>query len=91
VLRAVGLQDAEIERIRDVYWADGAEAAAAHVTDAMVDHWTWIGSAEEVAERIAPLRELGVTEVAVIPYTSDLGELSATVREFGTTVAPLLR
>jgi alkanesulfonate monooxygenase SsuD/methylene tetrahydromethanopterin reductase-like flavin-dependent oxidoreductase (luciferase family) len=77
--------------VREAYWAEGADAAAAHVTDAMVDHWTWIGTASEVARKIEPLQDLGVTEIALIPFTSDLDELTTTVRDFAERVAPLVR
>jgi 5,10-methylenetetrahydromethanopterin reductase len=90
-LRAAGLNDVEIASIRETYWADGPQAAATHVTDAMVDSWCWIGSPEQLAERIVPLREVGIDEIAIVPFASDLAELRAMLHNFSEHVMPLLR
>ena len=90
-LRAVGLTDAEIATIRKIYWEEGPDAAATHVTDAMIQHWTWIGSPSEIAEKIQRLRALGATQVIFVSLSEDFAELSSSVRDFGQLVGPLLR
>jgi alkanesulfonate monooxygenase SsuD/methylene tetrahydromethanopterin reductase-like flavin-dependent oxidoreductase (luciferase family) len=90
-LRAVGLTVTEITRIRETYWSRGAEAAADHVTDKMIDHWCWIGRADQLTDRVLPLAELGVTEVAIIPFAGSLDGMVSTVRSFAEAVGPVLR
>jgi 5,10-methylenetetrahydromethanopterin reductase len=90
-LRAIGFTDDQVATIREVYWSQGPEMAAAHVTDEMIDHWSWIGSPSQIVEKIQPLRDLGATEVIFVSLSNDYAELVAAVRGFGEDVGPMLR
>jgi 5,10-methylenetetrahydromethanopterin reductase len=89
-LSALGIADAQGQAIRESYWAHGPEKAAAHVTDRMIDHWAWIGPAEELAERFLALRAAGATSMAMVPWTTDLEETRAMGRLVAERVLPRL-
>jgi F420-dependent oxidoreductase-like protein len=73
---------AEATLVQDLY-LDGkkAEAAAALPAD-FIDRVTLIGPSAHVRERIAALREAGVTHLHVLPFGSDTPKLLAQVKEW---------
>jgi 5,10-methylenetetrahydromethanopterin reductase len=90
ILRSVGFDDEVVERIRADYWALGPERAAAHVTDDMVDVWSWIGTPSQIADRMRSLRALGITEVCVLSIEKDLDRMTRNLEAFATQVASQL-
>src|SRR5882724_9948516 len=68
--------------VQDLY-LDGKKAeAAAALPDEFIDKTNLIGSPEHVKERIAALREAGVTHLHVTPVGSDPVKLLAQVKEW---------
>ena len=68
--------------VQDLY-LDGKKAeAAAALPDEFIDKTNLIGSPEHVKERIAALREAGVTHLHVLPFGSDTPKLLAQVKEW---------
>jgi len=90
-LQAVGITDTERQAIHETYWAHGPEKAAVHVTDAMIDNWAWVGPPEEMADKLLALQALGVTGMAMVPWTSSLEETRHMGQVFAERVAPRLR
>jgi 5,10-methylenetetrahydromethanopterin reductase len=89
-LLSIGFEAEAVDRIREDYWADGPERAAAHVTDEMVEVWSWIGTPDQIADRMRPLGPLGVTEVCVLSIDRDPDRITRNLEAFATRVAPLL-
>jgi alkanesulfonate monooxygenase SsuD/methylene tetrahydromethanopterin reductase-like flavin-dependent oxidoreductase (luciferase family) len=68
--------------VQDLY-LDGKKAeAAAALPDEFIENTNLIGSPEHVKERIAALREAGVTHLHVTPIGSDPVKLLAQVKEW---------
>jgi 5,10-methylenetetrahydromethanopterin reductase len=57
------------------------------VPDAFVDAFTWAGTPDDVAERVAAALELGVENVTVV-FHRGAGPTPAQIRGFATTVIP---
>lgn len=89
-LHALGLDDSRIDALREDYREYGPDRAAQHVSDELIDDFSWVGPPEALADRIQGLSELGVTEIAIIPFTRDLDEMRSIVREFAGAVRPRL-
>jgi F420-dependent oxidoreductase-like protein len=72
---------AEAELVQDLYLAGRKEEAAAALPDSYIDAITLIGPPGYVKERIAALREAGVTHLHVNPVSTDPARLIGVVRE----------
>ena len=74
--------EAEATLVQDLY-LDGKKAeAAAALPDDFIDRVTLIGPPGRVKERIAALREAGVTHLHVLPVGSDTPKLLSQVKEW---------
>jgi 5,10-methylenetetrahydromethanopterin reductase len=60
------------------------------VPDEVVDALTWAGTPDDVAERIAAVRDLGVGNVTVV-FHRPAGSTAAQVLDFARTVVPRVR
>jgi hypothetical protein len=73
---------AEATLVQNLY-LDGKKAeAAAALPDDFIDRVTLIGPSAHVKERIAALREAGVTHLHVVPFGSDTTKLFGQVKEW---------
>jgi F420-dependent oxidoreductase-like protein len=73
----------EVARVvQDLYLDGRKEEAAAALPDDFIDRVTLIGPPSHVRERIAVLREVGVTHLHVTPVTSDVPKLLGQVKEW---------
>jgi 5,10-methylenetetrahydromethanopterin reductase len=63
---------------------------AAHlVPDRIVEAYTWAGSAEEVAQRVAEVVEMGITSITFLAHPADdTGDVMPTIRAFAEEVRP---
>jgi F420-dependent oxidoreductase-like protein len=68
--------------VQDLYLDGRKEEAAAALPDEFIDGVTLIGPPPRVRERIAVLRDAGVTHLHVSPVTSDIPKLLSQVREW---------
>jgi len=71
---------AACDDIRDAALAGRPRDAEAYVSDAMVDALALIGAPDEVARRLAALRDAGVTTIVLSAATSDPLEVIARLR-----------
>jgi F420-dependent oxidoreductase-like protein len=81
VFRRQGFAD-EAKLVQDLYLDGHKEEAAAALPDEFVDKVTLIGSPSHVRERIAALREAGVTHLHVNPVGTEPLKLLAQVKEW---------
>jgi F420-dependent oxidoreductase-like protein len=81
VFRRQGFAD-EAKLVQDLYLDGHKEEAAAALPDGFVDKVTLIGSPSHVRERIAALREAGVTHLHVNPVGTEPLKLLAQVKEW---------
>ncbi|GAA3096199.1 LLM class F420-dependent oxidoreductase [Pseudonocardia yunnanensis] len=81
VFRRQGFAD-EAKLVQDLYLDGHKEEAAAALPDEFVDKVTLIGSPTHVQERIAALREAGVTHLHVNPVGNEPLKLLAQVKEW---------
>lgn len=81
VFRRQGYEDAAT-LVQDLYLDGKQEAAAAALPDDFVDRCTLIGPPAFVRERIAALREAGVTHLHVTPVSANAPALLAQVKEW---------
>ena len=63
-------------------WLNGSAEAAAALPDEFIDRVTLIGPPGHVKERIAALREAGVTHLHVLPFGSETPKLLSQVKEW---------
>jgi 5,10-methylenetetrahydromethanopterin reductase len=91
VLRAVGVPADVIAPLKRAYQEEGPKVASRYVSNAMCDIWAVIGEPDEVAERVRQLGESHVTEVALLPWARDVGEVLETARRFSADVMPKAR
>jgi F420-dependent oxidoreductase-like protein len=73
---------AEAELVQDLYLDGRKEEAEAALPDDFLDKITLIGPPSKVQERIAALREAGVTHLHVTPVSSDAPRMLARVKEW---------
>jgi len=81
VFRRQGFPD-EAKLVQELYLDGRKEKAAAALPDEFVDKVTLIGSPSHVRERIAALREAGVTHLHVSPVGTEPLKLLAQVKEW---------
>jgi F420-dependent oxidoreductase-like protein len=81
VLRRYGYPDVA-ETIQELYLAGRKDEAAAAVPDELIDRTNLIGSPEYVRDRIAVLREAGITHLHVTPVGADQVKLMAQVKDW---------
>jgi alkanesulfonate monooxygenase SsuD/methylene tetrahydromethanopterin reductase-like flavin-dependent oxidoreductase (luciferase family) len=81
VFRRQGFPD-EAKLVQDLYLDGHKDEAAAALPDDFVDKVTLIGSPSHVRERIAALREAGVTHLHVNPVGTEPLKLLAQVKEW---------
>jgi Luciferase-like monooxygenase len=74
--------EAEAALVQDLYLDGRKEEAAAALPDDFIDRVTLIGPSGHVKERIAALREAGVTHLHVHPVSRDAPKLLAQVKEW---------
>ena len=58
--------------------------------DAFVREFAWAGTPQEVADQIAPMIELGIRDILVMPHPLDR-DPRPVVRAFATQVIPRLQ
>src|SRR5919106_232531 len=68
--------------VQDLYLDGRKDEAAAALPDDFIDRVTLIGPPAHVQERIAALREAGVTHLHVTPVTADVPKLLSQVKEW---------
>ena len=90
VLRAAGLAEDEVGRIKSVYQQRGSDAAGKLVPDHAVDAFAIVGDEEECAGRIADLGVAGVTEFAFLMPPGDVSQHAERLRSFAAKVMPLV-
>jgi alkanesulfonate monooxygenase SsuD/methylene tetrahydromethanopterin reductase-like flavin-dependent oxidoreductase (luciferase family) len=63
---------------------------AAHlVPDEIVEAYTWAGTAEDVARRVAQVVEMGITSITFLAHPYDeSGDVMPTIRAFAKEVRP---
>lgn len=61
------------------------------VPDAFVDRFCWAGTAEEVAEKVAAVVDLGIDHITILPHPPPGGDVLPTVEAFAMQVAPRVR
>ena len=71
----------EAEKIQDAYLAGRKDEAAGYVPDDLVERISLIGPAGFVAERVAALRESGVTTLNVTPLAATHAERLALIEQ----------
>jgi hypothetical protein len=77
----------EAEKIQDAYLAGRKDEAASYVPDELVERISLIGPAGFVAERVAALRESGVTTLNVTPMAATHAERVALIDQIRTLAA----
>src|SRR5688572_21111668 len=73
---------AQAELVQDLYLDGRKEEAEAALPDDFIDKITLVGPPAQVQERIAALREAGVTHLHVTPVTADTPKLLSQVKEW---------
>ncbi len=64
-------------------------SASAHlVPDELVEAFTWAGTAEQVAKRVAAIVELGIANISFLPHAVSGDEVEPTIRAFAEQVKP---
>jgi alkanesulfonate monooxygenase SsuD/methylene tetrahydromethanopterin reductase-like flavin-dependent oxidoreductase (luciferase family) len=81
VFRRQGYGD-EAKLVQDLYLDGKKEEAAAALPDDFIEKVTLVGTPSHVQERIAALREAGVTHLHVSPVGTDPLKLLAQVKEW---------
>jgi F420-dependent oxidoreductase-like protein len=81
LIASYGFED-DARRIQDLYLDGRRDEAIAAVPDELVRAISLIGTASEVAERVAAFREAGVTTLAVTPLARDSAERIALMSGF---------
>jgi 5,10-methylenetetrahydromethanopterin reductase len=60
------------------------------IPDEFVDKFCWAGTAEDVAEKVAAVVEMGIEHITFLPHPPAGGTIHETVREFATSVRPMV-
>jgi F420-dependent oxidoreductase-like protein len=81
VFRRQGYPDAAV-LVQDLYLDGKKEEAAAALPDEFIERATLIGPPSHVRERIAALREVGITHLHVTPISTDAPKLLGRVKEW---------
>ncbi|MCC6146979.1 MAG: LLM class flavin-dependent oxidoreductase [Anaerolineaceae bacterium] len=87
----VGLDvPAELEKI--IAWRDYnlIEEYKHLIPDEFADKFCWAGTAEEVAQKIAAVVNLGIENITINPQPPEGGDIIETIQEFAQTVKPLV-
>jgi alkanesulfonate monooxygenase SsuD/methylene tetrahydromethanopterin reductase-like flavin-dependent oxidoreductase (luciferase family) len=64
-------------------------SANAHlVPDELVDAYTWAGTPDQVAQKVAAVVDAGFTNLTLLPHAPVGGEVTATVRAFAQDIRP---
>lgn len=75
-----------VRRIRDSYdYYSHMVPGSAHsklVTDTLVDRFALAGTAEECRERVLPLSDAGIDQIAIIPFPGAQEDVETVVRKF---------
>jgi 5,10-methylenetetrahydromethanopterin reductase len=88
-VRAAGVEiPAELESVAAHRDRGRASAAADLVPDSLVDAFTWAGTANEVAQKVAALADLGITGVTFMPHPPPGESVEKGIRAFATEVLP---
>lgn len=60
------------------------------IPDEFVEKFCWAGTPEDVARRVAAVVELGIRNITFLPHPPTGGTVHDTVREFASTVRPMV-
>jgi len=90
VLRILGFDDEFIPRLKAAYQSGGPKGAAPLVTDEAIGHFTLVGSPEMIAERVAALAEIGVTQLSLLMPPGNTEDHASVLEAFCTKVRPQL-
>jgi 5,10-methylenetetrahydromethanopterin reductase len=67
-------------------------SANAHlIPDELVDAFTWAGTPEQVADKVAAVVDAGFMNVTLLPHAPPGGDVTATVRAFAQDIQPRVR
>ena len=88
-VHAAGVEvPAELESIAARRDREAASAAAHLVPDSLLDAFTWTGTAEEVAKKVAAVADLGINRVTFMPHPPPGDAVEKGIRAFATEVLP---
>ncbi len=88
-VRAAGVEVPEaLEAIAARRDRDAASAAADLVPDSLLDAFTWAGTADEVAKKVALVADLGIAGVTFMPHPPPGESVEKGIRAFATEVLP---
>jgi 5,10-methylenetetrahydromethanopterin reductase len=68
LLEHLGVPQSTSDRIRSTYRAHGPDQAARYVSDEIVDHWCWVGTADDLTERLTIARSAGATQAVLVSF-----------------------
>ncbi|MAU08361.1 MAG: hypothetical protein CL607_00950 [Anaerolineaceae bacterium] len=58
------------------------------IPDSFVDKFCWAGTAEEVAEKVARVVEMGINRITFLPHPPEGGDVNGTIEAFAQVVRP---
>lgn len=87
VFDAIGVPAARRLALQEAYASGGPAVAAEHVSDAMTEHFAWIGTEDEILERLMALRSLPVSEAVILLAQDSPEELLDVARRLASRPA----
>lgn len=78
----------KLERVIATRHREQAQAAAALVTDDLVDAFSWAGTAADVAARVGEIVKLGIREITFMPHAPDGETVGTGIAAFAKDVIP---
>ncbi|MCC7448795.1 MAG: LLM class flavin-dependent oxidoreductase [Anaerolineae bacterium] len=60
------------------------------IPDEFVEKFCWAGTAEDVAQKVAAVAQMGIKDITFLPHPPAGGDVSETMRAFAQTVKPLV-
>ena len=58
------------------------------IPDSFIDKFCWAGTAEDVAEKVAAVVDMGITNITFLPHPAPGASITDIIREFSTQVKP---
>jgi 5,10-methylenetetrahydromethanopterin reductase len=90
-VQCVGLEvPRELEQIIAQRDYDLLVSNAHLVPDAFVEKFGWAGTAEDVARKVSEVVQLGIKNITFLPHAPPGDNIQTTIREFASSVAPLV-
>jgi len=86
-LRAIGLEDGLINKLKEAYMEGGQTKAAKHIPTSLVEEFSIIGTPEECAERIDLLRDAGIKHFAAL-LGGELEERLGFLKTYAAKIIP---